>query len=341
MTGTSRRPLPGGRRVVEADRGVQRANWPSCTPNVQGRWRPGGQSRIFRAACRPSIRVTTLPAGGHYQEFSQIDQPFSRYTNLTSLDASYDVGFATLSSTSSYYTTSGSTLEDNTYDLAGIDSEARFCPTTPERRPIRASCTTTSSPITAHTFTRGSAAGLQHAARQHVRLCAGRVLREAGALGAWTIAIPGSPERAAVLPCASSLRSFCVGPNDVNFQQIDTQNFQDKSVFGELTYHFLTHGQITFGVRHFSQEFTDAQSYVDYTFPTIHPGDPAQLARVQDRRQGRSVVRVRQEPVRLCIVVAGLPPRRRQLGAAVRAVPGEPGAVDLSSPTRPTTTKPA
>ena len=53
--------------------------------------------------------------------------------------------------------------------------------------------------------------------------------------GSWTIAIPGSPERAALLG-----QDILVGPNDENFQQIDTQNFTDKSVFGELTYHFLT-----------------------------------------------------------------------------------------------------
>ena len=35
---------------------------------------------------------------------------------------SYDAGFATVSSTSSYYTTSGSALQDNTYSLAGLDN---------------------------------------------------------------------------------------------------------------------------------------------------------------------------------------------------------------------------
>ena len=59
------------------------------------------------------------------------------------------------------------------------------------------------------------------------------------------------------------------GPDDVTFQQIDTQNFTDKSVFGELTWHFMPHGQLTVGVRHYSQEFTDSQLYQDYT---LHPG---------------------------------------------------------------------
>src|SRR3984957_5792013 len=74
----------------------------------------------FPGGVSPLDAATTLPAGGHYREFSQIDQPWSRNTNLTSLDLSYDAGFATVSSTSSYYTTSGSTLEDNTYSLGGL-----------------------------------------------------------------------------------------------------------------------------------------------------------------------------------------------------------------------------
>ena len=60
----------------------------------------------------------------------------------------------------------------------------------------------------------------------------------------------------------------------MTFQQVDTQNFQDKSVFGELTWHFLRDGQVTVGARHFSQEFTDAQSYDDYNFPTFLPATP-------------------------------------------------------------------
>jgi iron complex outermembrane recepter protein len=225
---------------------------------------PGGVS--------PFDPKITLPAGGHYQEFSQIDQPWSRNTNLTSLDLSYDAGFATLSSTSSYYTTSGGALQDNTYDLAGIESGAFL--------PYYAGTPTNPRFIYAQLFSDHA-----HTFTQEVRLVSntnpdhifdyvlGVFYEKQTRVGAWTIAIPGSSERAALLPCAPAC-DILVGPGDVNFQQIDTQDFQDKSVFGELTYHFLRHGQITFGIRHFSQQFTDAQSYVDYTFPTDIPATP-------------------------------------------------------------------
>ena len=67
---------------------------------------------------------------------------------------------------------------------------------------------------------------------------------------------------------------IATAPGDVTFQQIDTQNFTDKSEFGELTWHFMPGGQITVGGRHFNQQFTDAQSYDDYPFPTHLPATP-------------------------------------------------------------------
>jgi outer membrane receptor protein involved in Fe transport len=225
---------------------------------------PGGVS--------PFDPKVTLPAGGHYQEFSQIDQPWSRNTNLTSLDVSYDAGFATLSSTSSYYITSGGALQDNTYDLAGIESGAFL--------PYYAGTPTNPRFIYAQQFSDHA-----HTFTEEVRLVSntnpdhifdyvlGVFYEKQARVGAWTIAIPGSPERSALLPCAPAC-DILAGPGDINFQQIDTQNFEDKSVFGELTYHFLQHGQITLGIRHFSQKFTDAQSYVDYTFPTDIPATP-------------------------------------------------------------------
>ena len=226
----------------------------------------------FKGGVSPLDPLPTLPPGGPYQEFSQIDQPFSRYTNLTSLDASYNVGFATLSSTSSYYTTTGSSLQDNTYDLAGLDSGGYLpyyagTPTNP--RFVYAQLFTDK----AHTFTEELRLVSNTSPDNMFDYVLGVFYEKQERTGSWTIAIPGSPERAALTPCAPAC-DILVGPNDANFQQIDTQNFQDKSVFGELTYHFLTHGQITFGVRHFSQQFTDAQSYVDYTFPTDIPATP-------------------------------------------------------------------
>jgi outer membrane receptor protein involved in Fe transport len=232
--------------------------------NVQGDGGPVINAN-FPGGVSPFDPQSTLPAGGHYQEFSQIDQPFSRYTNLLSLDLSYDVGFATLSSTSSYFTTTGSTLEDATYQLASDGAtEGAYLP-------YYAGTPTNPRFVYDQLFVDKA-----HTFSQEVRLVSntnpdnlfdyvgGVFYEEQERTGNWTIATPGSPER-------SGLTS---GVNDVDFVQIDHQSFTDKSVFGELTWHAIKHGQVTFGVRHFQQDFTDAQSYDDYAFPTHLPAIP-------------------------------------------------------------------
>ncbi len=235
--------------------------------NVQG---DGGPvvNPTFAGGASPIDPASTLPPGGHYQEFTQIDQPFSRYTNLTSLDLAYDAGFATLSSTSSYYTTSGAAQQDNTYDLAGLDSggyKPYYAGTPTNPRFIYDQLFTDK----AHTFSEELRLVSKANADNHFDYVLGVFYEKQTRVGAWTIAIPGSPEYAAALG-----ETILVGPNDENFQQIDTQSFQDKSVFGELTYHVTKDVQVTAGIRHFSQTFSDAQSYRDYTFPTNLPATP-------------------------------------------------------------------
>jgi iron complex outermembrane recepter protein len=248
--------------------------------NVQG---DGGPqvNMTFPGGVSPLDPATTLPPGDRYREFTQIDQPYSRYTNLLSLDMSYDAGFATLSATSSYYTSSGATVEDQSYNLAGVDGGAFL--------PYYAGIPTNPRFVFAQQFS-----DYAHTFTQEVRLVSktdpnsiidyvlGAFYENQTRVGRWYIGTPGSPERAVAEGCTAPVfygASFpdcllTVGPNDLTFVQIDTQTFQDRSVFGELTWHFMSHGQITFGARHFSQSFTDAQSYLDYTFPTNLPAIP-------------------------------------------------------------------
>ena len=235
----------------------------------------------FAGGPSPLDPATTYPAGGHYQEFALIDEPFNRTTNLTSLDLSYDAGFATISSTSSYHTTKGSLIQDSSFDYAGFDAGYFLpyyagIPTNP--RFIYPFLFTDS----AHTFT------------QEVRLVSkadpanifdyvlGGFYENQARYGNWYVTNPGSPERAVAQGCtgyfvAGSIFPNCLlvsGPNDLTFQQLDKQTFQDKSVFGELTWHFMRRGQITGGVRHFHETFTDAQLYQDFTFNIVVPPIP-------------------------------------------------------------------
>jgi len=225
----------------------------------------------------------TFPAGGNYRDFVPVDQPWTRTTQLTSLDLSYDAGFATVSSTSSYFTTHGATMLDQTYGVVGLMATdpgiAQYYTGNPlNPRFVDPSRFTDS----AHTFTEElrlvSTAGPDKVLDYSV----GLFYEDQKRVGTWDLANPGSPEYAVAQGCTGPYfagASFpdCLlvsGAGDIHFSQVDTQRFQDKSEFGELTWHFVKHGQITFGGRHFQQSFTDAQSYLLYTFDILLPPVP-------------------------------------------------------------------
>lgn len=234
---------------------------------------PGGASPID-----PSV---TLPRGGPYQEFSQVDQPFSRYTNLTSLDMSYDAGFATLSSTTSYRTTTGQFIEDDTYNIGGVDGGAYL--------PYYAG-----NPVNPRFVYDYQFNDTERTFSQEVRLVSktplwhrldyvvGAYYENQTRNGAWNIANPGTPERSVAQGCTDavyygSAYPDCLvtaGPDDLDFTQADTQRFQDKSVYGDLIWHLTQKLSLTGGMRHFQQQFSDAQLYLDYTFPTLVPATP-------------------------------------------------------------------
>jgi iron complex outermembrane recepter protein len=235
----------------------------------------------FAGGLSPFDPRTIFPAGGPYQEFALVDEPFNRTTNLTSLDASYDAGFATLSSTTSYHTTSGSLIQDSSFDYGGFDGGFFL--------PYYAGVPTNPRFIYPFLFTDAA-----HTFSEELRLVSrtdpahvldyvvGLFYEDQTRHGDWYVTNPGSPQRSVAQGCtayyfAGATFPDCLllsGPDDLTFQQLDTQHFEDKSVFGELTWHFMPHGQLTGGARHFSQEFTDMQLYQDFTFPTLIPPTP-------------------------------------------------------------------
>jgi iron complex outermembrane recepter protein len=246
--------------------------------NLKGDGGPQANS-TFAGGPYPADPRVTFPAGGNYRNFSAIDQPYSRTSDLTSLDLSYDAGFATLSSTSSFSTTNGSTVTDDTYGQAlytfsypyysGVPTNPRFV-----------------SPFEfddkANTFTEEVRLVSTAGPDKKLDYVIGLFYENQHTEGVWDISAPGSPGYSAAQGCTApytSGASFpnCLvvdGPGDLTFSGVDHQHFQDKSIFGELTWHFIDHGQITFGGRHFHQQFTDAQSYLVYTFNSIVPAIP-------------------------------------------------------------------
>ena len=224
----------------------------------------------------PNDPRITFPAGGNYQDFSAIEQPFHRKSNLSSLDASYDLGFATISSTTSYALSHGTTITDDTYGQAVYTFSYPYYsgnPTNPRFvSPFRFK-------DSRDTFSEELRLVSDSHPGNLFDYVLGFFYEKQNTRRIWDISAPGSPEYSQVEGCTSPYvagASFpncqvVAGPGDLTFAGDDHQSFEDKSVFGEVTWHFLPHGQLTFGGRHFAQSFTDSQSYSVYTFNSYVP----------------------------------------------------------------------
>jgi len=233
----------------------------------------------FPGGAYPADPRITFPRGGEYQYFRASDEPFSRRTTLATLDLSYDAGFATLSSTSSYSTTNGSLMIDSTHDILAQPFILAYYAGNPVNpRFVYHSIFTDR----AHTFTQEVRLVSKTGPDKLFDYVVGLFYENQQRTGVWDLAIPGSPEYSVAEGCTGPFSypgTFpnCLvisGPGDRTFLQVDTQQFRDTSEFGELTWHFVKHGQITFGGRHFKQSFTDAQLYHDWPFPAFVPAVP-------------------------------------------------------------------
>jgi outer membrane receptor protein involved in Fe transport len=220
-----------------------------------------------------------FPAGGPYRDFSPSEQPYKRSTGLLSLDVSLDVGFATLSSTSSYYHTGGATSGDDTYHFASRPAYLNYyagSPINPRYLEIQ------EFDDDARTFSQEVRLVSNAAPGRPIDYTVGVYYEHSIRNGSWDVVEPGTYERAIAQGCTNyyylgaqfpnCLLNF--GPNRTSFFQADRQDFTDKSVFGEVTWHVAPQAQITFGGRHFKQDFTDAQSYLDYPFQILLPAVP-------------------------------------------------------------------
>ena len=214
-----------------------------------------------------------FPAGGNFTTFSSTEQPFTRNTDLANLDLSYDAGFATLSATSTYSSTSGFFNTDTNYLLFGLlGAYVPFyagAPTNPRW------INTNNSTDSAHGFSQEVRLVSNSGPDKMFDYTVGAFYQKKVDNAIFTNASPGTPERSLAEGCTVPLLlggcAPITGPNDVANLQTDQQNFEDKSVFGELTYYFAKNWQISGGIRHFKQDFTDAGEADVFTFLESSP----------------------------------------------------------------------
>ena len=220
--------------------------FPQDTPNFGG-----GPSPID-----PRI---TFPAAGNYTLVKSTLEPYRRESNLTTADVSYDAGFATVSSTTSYFNTDGRQQSDNSIGFAVTALAFGFGPyylgTPASPRYINDNEFNDRQ----HTFTQElrlvSASG--HKLDYVVGLFYERDARKA----IWNFTEPGVHDQS-----VASGSPIVVQDNGAGLLGYfhNEYVFSDKSVFGELTWHLTDHWQATLGAREFHQDFYSLEDYVSY-----------------------------------------------------------------------------
>jgi iron complex outermembrane recepter protein len=219
-------------------------------PNDNHEW-AGGASPI-------DPRVT-LPATGRYQISSSSLEPYTRKTDLASLDASFDVGFATISGTLSYGSTGGSNVVDATRPQVGI-------PYAPYYTGVPA------NPRFAETY---SNIDEDRVYTEEIRLVsngkrkfdyvAGLFLQQDTRRIELNSYDPGADIQSAAANGGDTTPVYLGGgyvpllPNNAILLSSTNQSFKDMSAYGNITWNLQEHWQITGGARVFHQTFSAQQ----------------------------------------------------------------------------------
>ncbi|WP_275796396.1 TonB-dependent receptor [Aliiglaciecola sp. CAU 1673] len=208
----------------------------------------GGRRQVTRGTNWVS---GTEQAYGEYENGAIQLEPSSRDVQLTSLEIEWDLGFATLTSSSSDYKHEGQSVSDNTGFYAKQNWFADLYYGSP--RPMA----------------RAERGYAEEAFVQELRL----VSNETKANMDWIIGayymdqdtfstqdsfMPGYQEWAfAAFSWWPTMAGFGMVYTDQDFRYRRNQNFKDKALFGELTYHLSEDLRATVGVRRFDNEFVN------------------------------------------------------------------------------------
>jgi outer membrane receptor protein involved in Fe transport len=195
---------------------------------------------------------------GEYEGSLRVLDPLESDTHLVNLDASVDFGFATLTSSSSYYDAEVNSSRDNTgaFETSGFGPLYLGSP----RFIAEALDTTTSQGFV-----------------QEVRLTSNGKTPLQYVLGAFYQNTKRYLELNEILPGYSAWRradgtnpfgpdplpaDFQLPGAETDFLTTETQRFREFALFGELTYNITDRWQVTGGARFFWQRFQDEASLI-------------------------------------------------------------------------------
>lgn len=184
-----------------------------------------------------------FPKNGPYDVNNSVLLQNHRRADLGTADISYDVGFATLSSSTSYYRDRGNDVADGTSFIATHPSFYGFLPRALDYE-------------TEYDALQGLV--------EEVRLVSSGTHRLDYVAGLFYQHLQGNNGQTQWVPGQTFYSNLATGYpgssadtyGDTNFIVANTTDFKDRALFGELTLHATDQWQVTGGMRFFKQDFS-------------------------------------------------------------------------------------
>ena len=210
---------------------------------------PNFDSPSYTGGPDPLLPATIYPATGEYEVVQRGLQPFERQSDMVTGDASIDLGFATLSSTTSYFETKGASFYDGTWGTLALPAAYLPYYTGAPAYPRFQSLQRYNDSVKAFT--------------QEVRLVSngdgpidyilGAYYQREKNYAEWSSFDPGQTAYNS-LPGVTVL-GFNPLPGDQIWMNAGTSTFRDRALFGEVTWHASPTLDISGGARVFKQSF--------------------------------------------------------------------------------------
>lgn len=210
---------------------------------------PSYDTPAYNGGNDPLSPSVVYPDTGKYELVSRTMYPFERTSKMTTLDASYDMGFATLSSTSSYFETDGEVFVDGTWgNLALPGSVLPYytgTPVNPRYNSVyRYGDRTTSKTQELRLVSNGDGP---------IDYTVGLYYQNEKNGSSWIGSAPGQ-QAYNQLPGVTVPGFGPGGPDEVLFDVSGVNRFIEKAIFGEITWHAIEGLDLTGGVRVFQQK---------------------------------------------------------------------------------------
>lgn len=210
---------------------------------------PSYDTPAYNGGTDPLAPSVIYPDTGKYELVSRSLNPYERTSKMTTLDASYDMGFATLSSTSSYFETDGDVYVDGTWGNLALPASVlpyyTGTPVNPRYNSVyRFPDRTTSKTQEIRLVSNGDGP---------IDYTIGLYYQKERNRTAWVGHAPGQTAYNQ-LP-GVTVTGFGPGaPEEILFDVSGVNRFTEKAIFGEITWHPIEGLDLTGGVRVFKQD---------------------------------------------------------------------------------------